>query len=99
MKSQQIVVTSGNSPFTFPLNERGGPRGVAATPAGAGNYTIEYTLTAQNEEPALTSNPIPITEMTAETGIVAVEIGPATAIIITLNSGTSVTVDVTQSDV
>jgi len=97
MKSQQIVVTSGNSPVTFPLNERGGPRGVAATPAGAGNYTVTYTLT--DLESGNTVNPIPITEMTAETAIAAVEVGPATGIIITLNSGTSVTVDVTQSDV
>lgn len=97
MKSQQIIVTSSNSPVTFPFNERGGPRGIAATPAGAGNYTVTYTLT--DLESGNTVNPIPITEMTTETAIASVEIGPVTGVIITLHSGTSVTVDLTQSDV
>ena len=97
MKSQQVVVTSANTPLTFPFSEREGPRGVAATPAGAGNYTITYTLT--DLESGNTVNPIPITEMTTETAIASVEIGPATGIIITLHSGTSVTVDLAQSNV
>ena len=95
MKSVQHIVTSGT--VVIPLNERGGPVGIGATPAGAGNYTIQITLTPQNE--GLTNNPFPITDMTAATTAQQVQIGPASAIIVTLNSGTSVTVDITQSDV
>ena len=97
MKSIQLIVTSAESPLTYPLSPRGGNVGIGATPAGAGNYTIAYSLTPLNEE--LTLNPHVITEMTAETAAVAVQVGPATALIVTLNSGTSVTVDLTQSDV
>lgn len=97
MKSVQHIVTSSNSPMVIPMNDRGGPRGVAATPAGAGNYTVEFTLTPQ--QIGLTNNPVVIAEMTAETTVQSVEIGPVTAIIVTLNSGTSVTLDITQSDV
>ena len=97
MKSRQVIVTSSNSPVVYPINDRGGERGIAATPSGAGNYTIEFTLTPQQQE--LTNNPIAITEMTNETTVQSVALGPATAIIITLNSGTNVTVDITQSDV
>ena len=97
MKAHQIVVTSANSPVTYPINDRGGSRGIAATPAGSGNYTVTFVLTPLEE--GLTLNPIPIADMTTETAIASAQLGPATAIIITLHSGTSVTVDVTQSDV
>ena len=95
MKSVQHIITSGT--VVIPLNERGGPVGVGATPAGAGNYTIEFTLTPQNEN--LTNNTFPITDMTAATTAQQTQLGPASALIVTLNSGTSVTVDITQSDV
>ena len=97
MKSFQKFVTSGNSPLTIPLNARGGPAGIGATPAGAGNYTITYSLTPLEED--LTVNPHAITDMTTATTAQSIELGPVTAVIVTLHSGTSVTVDVTQSDV
>jgi hypothetical protein len=96
MKSFQVVVTSSNTPLTIPLDARGGSTGIGATPAGAGNYTITYSLTPLNQE--LTVNPHAITEMTAATTSIATALGPVTAIIATLNSGTSVTIDVTQAD-
>jgi len=97
MKSFQRIVTSGNSPLTIPLNSRGGPVGIGATPAGAGNYTIAFTNTPLNE--GLTLNPHVITDMTAATTVQQIQLSPGTAIIVTLNSGTSVTVDLSQSDV
>lgn len=97
MKSSQKIVTSANTPLTIPLDYRGGPMGIGATPAGAGNYTIEFSVTPTNE--SLTLNPHAITNMTAATTAQQVQMGPATALIVTLNSGTSVTVDLTQSDV
>lgn len=97
MKSEQHIVTSSNSPLIVPVNYRGGDVGIAATPAGAGNYTIAFTLTPQNE--GLSNNPAAIAAMTAATTVQSAVLGPSTAVIITLNSGTSVTVDVAQSDV
>ena len=96
MKTFQQVVTSGNSPLTIPLDARGGNIGIGATPAGAGNYTITYSLTPLNQ--SLTVNPHAITAMTTATTALTTELGPVTAIIVTLHSGTSVTIDVTQSD-
>ena len=96
MKSFQIVVTSANSPLTIPLDARGGNTGIAATPAGAGNYTITFSLTPLNE--GLTVNTHAITAMTAATTALTTESGPVTAIIVTLNSGTSVTIEVTQAN-
>ena len=97
MKNFQKIVTSANTPLTIPLNQRGGAVGVGATPAGAGNYTITLVLTPLQE--GLTLNPHAITDMTAATTAQSEQLGPVTAIIVTLNSGTSVTVDITQSDV
>ena len=54
-------------------------------------------MTPQNEE--FTNNYFPITDMTAATTAQQQGIGPATAILVTLNSGTDVTIDVAQSDV
>lgn len=97
MKSFQEIITSGDSPLTIPLNPRGGATGIGATPTGAGNYTITFSLTPLNEN--LTLNPHAITSMTAATTAQSEQLGPVTAVIVTLNSGTSVTVDLTQSDV
>lgn len=96
MKPHQITVTSSNSPLTIPLNPRGGLVGVGATPTAA-TYTVEFTLTPLQE--GLTINPFAITAMTAATTPQSIEIGSATAIIVTLSSGTSVDIDVAQSDV
>jgi len=96
MKSFQIVVTSSNSPLTIPLDARGGNIGVGATPAGSGNYTVTYSLTPLNE--GLTVNVHAITAMTTATTALTTELGPVTAIVVTLHSGTSVTMDLTQSD-
>lgn len=97
MKSKQHIVTSSNSPLTIPLDYRGGPVGIMATPSGSGNYTIAFTLTPLNE--GLTLNPFDIPDMTAATGVQQTELGPTTALIVTLNSGDDVTVDLTQSNV
>ena len=96
MKSRQIIVTSSNSPFTFPISHREGPTGLGVTPNSA-TYTVEFSLTPQNE--GLTVNTFPIPDMTAATTAEQVQLLPVTAIIITLDSGTSVSVDIAQSDV
>ena len=96
MKPRQITVTSANSPLTIPLNPRGGPVGLGATPTAA-TYTITFTMTPLQE--GLTVNPFAITAMTSATTAQQTEIGPATAIIVTLDAGTSVALDITQSDV
>ena len=97
MKSFQIIVTSSNSPLEIPLNPRGGDVAFGAIPSGGGDYTIEFTMTPLNQN--LTPNYFPITDMTAATAAQQTAIGPATAIRVTLNSGTDVTIDVAQSDV
>lgn len=96
MKTFQQIVTSSNSPLTIPLDARGGNIGIGATPAGSGNYTVTYSLTPLNQ--GLTINPHAITAMTTATAALTTELGPVTAIVVTLHSGTSVTMDVTQSD-
>ena len=97
MKSTQTLVTSSNSPATIPMNPRGGPSAVGATPAGAGNYTVTYAIAPAQE--GLTLNPFAITSMTTATTAQNEELGPVTALIVTLHSGTSVTIDIAQSDV
>jgi hypothetical protein len=97
MKSLQIVVTSANSPLTIPLSPYEGSMGVGATPAGSGNYTVTFTLTPTNED--LVANQHAITAMTTATTALTTELGPVTGIVVTLHSGTSVTMDLTQSNV
>jgi hypothetical protein len=97
MKTTQTVVTSGNSPLTIPLNPRGGPTAIGATPAGAGDYTVTFVIAPIQE--GATLNPFAITSMTAATTAQNEELGPVSAVIVTLNSGTSVTIDLAQSDV
>lgn len=97
MKTVQHIVTSSNTPLVIPLSARGGIVGIGATPSGAGNYTVQITLTPLNE--GLTPNFFPVPTMTAETGVVQVNVSPVTAIRVTLNSGTNVTIDLAQSDV
>lgn len=96
MKSQQILVTSANSPLTIPLDPRGGSTTFGATPAGAGNYTVEFSVTPLQQN--LTLNTFAITDMTAATTPLSNQSGPVTALVVTLNSGTSVTIDLSQSD-
>ena len=97
MKSTQTVVTSANSPLTIPLNARGGPTALGATPAGSGNYTVTFAIAPVQE--GLTLNPFAITNMTTATAAESIEFGPVSALIVTLHSGTSVTIDLSQSDV
>ena len=96
MKSRQITVTSANSPFTFPVSYRGGEVALGITPNSA-NYTATFALTPMEE--GLTVNTFPIPDMTAATTAQSVMMIPVTAIVITLNSGTSLSVDIAQSDV
>ena len=97
MKSTQTLVTSSNSPLTIPLNPRGGVTAIGATPAGAGNYTVTFAIAPVQE--GVTLNLFVITSMTTATTAQSEEIGPASAIIVTLNSGTSVTIDLAQADI
>lgn len=97
MKAFRQIITSSNSPKVIPLNERGGDTAIGATPSGAGDYTIEFCINPQQE--GLVNNYFPIPDMTAATTAVQQGIGPATAILVTLNSGTNVTIDLAQSDV
>ena len=96
MKPHQIIVTSSNSPLTIPLNPRGGPVSFGVTPTAA-TYTVEFTLIPL--QIGLTPNTFAIAAMTAATTAQQTEAGAITSIIVTLDSGTSVTVDIVQSDV
>ena len=96
MKTRQVIVTSSNSPMTIPGNARGGGLGIFATPDSA-TYTVEFTGTPLQQK--LTNNTFPITDMTAATTLQQVVLDNITAVIVTLDSGTSVTIDITESDV
>jgi hypothetical protein len=97
MRPKQIIVTSGNSPVTIPVNWRSGESGiVTALPAGVGNYTVA----SSNDnvyDPSITPTYTNVVNMTAATAQVsqAYDTG-ITALKVTLHSGTSVTITVSQ---
>ena len=98
MRPKSVTVTSGNSPYYIPVNWRGGPIGVTATP-NSGNYDVAYTHESiTNVGAAAVTDWTDITDMSGATAAASKEIGPCVCLRITLNSGTSVKVDVTQSD-
>jgi len=97
MKSFQKLVTSANSPLIVPLDVRGGTIGLSTLPAGSGNYTVQATLTPFDDN--LTAIYFAVPDMTAATAAQQTAVFPITGIKITLNSGTSVAVDIAQSDV
>ena len=79
------------------MNARGGPTAVGATPAGAGNYTVTFVIAPVQE--GATLNPFAITSMTTATTAQNEELGPVSALLIPHHSRTSVTIDLSQSDV
>lgn len=95
MRIKSFTVTSGTA--VFPTNYRGGTISMSATPAGGGDYTVEYTL-SNTLDSSITPNWIAITAMTGATTQQTAELGSISAIRATLNSGTSVTIDINQSD-
>ena len=95
MRPQSITVTSSNSPYYMLADWRGGELGVTATP-NSGNYDVAYTHEPADGGLANITTWTDITDMSAATAAASKEIGPCVALRITLNSGTSVKVDVTQ---
>lgn len=94
MRPKRFVVTSGTK--TIPMNQYGGDINVSANPAGSGNYDVAFTMT-NIYDTTLTPVWTDVTDMSAATTAQAKEInGAITALRITLNSGTSVTVDIAQ---
>ena len=98
MRPKTVTVTSSNTPYYIPVNWRGGDLGITATPAGSGNYDVAYTHESIAEGASGVTNWTDITDMSAATAAASKEVGPCTCLRITLNSGTSVTVDVVQND-
>lgn len=96
MKSRRHTVTSSNSPLTIPLDNRGGPISIGATPTAA-TYTVEYTVNPLQE--GLTNGTFPISVMTGVTSAQSAQFNAITAFVVTLDAGTSVDIDVAQSDV
>jgi len=95
---RQIIITSSESPDTIGVDHNAGPLSVVATPAGAGNYDVEFTC-EPIDDTTITPNFFPIAAMTAATTQQQVKLGSISGIRITLNSGTSVTLGLTQSAV
>lgn len=98
MRPKTVTVTSGNSPYYIPLDWRGGDIGVTATP-NSGNYDVAYTHEPISGGASNVTDWTDVTDMSAATTAQSKVIGPSTCLRITLNSGTSVKVDVTQRDV
>ncbi len=97
MRPKTITVTSGES--YVPVNYRGGEIGVTATPAGSGNYDVAYTHESIADGADAVTRWVDVEDMSAATTVVSKAVKPATCLRVTLNSGTSVTVDITQSDI
>lgn len=97
MRPRSITVTSGIK--YYPVDGRGGVIGVTATPSGAGNYTVAYAQEYPVDGNFANVNTwTDITDMSAATAVASKEVGPITCLRITLNSGTSVKVDIVQND-
>jgi len=99
MRPKSITVTSANSPYYYPTNWRGGKMGLTATPTGAGNYDVAYTNEPIGNGAANVTDWVDVTDMSAATAQASKAIDPVTCIRVTLNSGTSVKIDISQSDV
>ena len=99
MRPKTFTVTTANTPYYLPVNWRGGAIGVTATPAGAGNYDVAYTHEPIGDGATGVTNWTDVTDMSAATAAASKELGPCTCLRVTLNSGTSVKVDFTQTDV
>lgn len=99
MRPKSVTVTSASSPLYWPVNWRGGELGITATPSGAGNYDVAYTQEPIGEGAASVTDWTDITDMSAAVAAASKTVGPCTCLRITLNSGTSVKVDVVQHDI
>ena len=99
MRPKSITVTSSNSPYYLPVNWRGGDIGITATPAGSGNYDVAYTFESLGDGAAAVTDWVDVEDMSAATAVASKSIKPAATLRITLNSGTSVKVDIVQADV
>lgn len=96
MRPRRISVTTVGSKI-FPVNFRGGPSSIVATPGAASNYTVEYATTdIQNSD--FTPNWEGVTDMVGASTQETRELGSITALRVTLNGGASVDVDFSQSD-
>ena len=96
MRPQRIVQDSvGNT--VIPVDHRSGAYSVVATPT-AGNYDVAFTVT-DIYDTSLTPTWIDITGMSGATTQQDKEVGVAVAFRVTLNSGTSVLVEIAQRDV
>lgn len=98
MRPKTITVTSGNSPYYIPVDFRSGETGIVATP-NSGNYDVAYTLESIAEGAAGVTNWVDVDDMSAATTQATGTVQTATCLRVTLNSGTSVTVDISTKDV
>ena len=97
-RPKSVTVTSGVSPYYIPTNQYGGQLNIVATPAGAGNYDVAFTNEDIGTGAGNVTDWIDVTNMSAATAVQDEIINAGTCLRITLNSGTSVKVDVVQSD-
>ena len=95
-RPKTVTVTSSNTPYYIPMNWRGGDISVVAVPAGSGNYDVAFTNERIGDGAAGVTNWVDITNMSGATATQDEVIRGCTCLRITLNSGTSVTVDIVQ---
>jgi hypothetical protein len=95
MRPFEVTVTSSNSPKVIPMNYRGGKVGVILSPNSA-TYTVAFT----NSDIQRDGSPIWYDDPDATSITTAYQstYEPITALRITLNSGTSVNAEMSQSD-
>lgn len=97
MRPKSVTVTSSNSPYYIPTNYRSDAINIVATP-NSGNYDVAYTLEDIGAGAASATDWIDVTNMSGATAQATGTANGATCLRITLNSGTSVKVDVTHQD-
>lgn len=96
MRPARYVVTSGNTPLVIQVDYRSEWVGVIASPSGAGDYDVAFARSPVHDT-TITPTWIDFTNMTAATTDIAASENAITAIRITLNSGTDVSVDIAES--
>jgi len=94
MKPAQYTVTNANSPLVIQVDYLSEWTGVVAVPSGSGDYDIAFSRAPLAD---VTATWVDLPNMSAATTTQDGVVNAITGIRITLNSGTSVAVDIVQS--
>lgn len=103
MRPKSITVTSSNTPYYVPLDWRSGDVSIVSTPAGSGNYSVDFTLDDAGAGLGTGNTWMDVddgtTVMTTATTQLQTTLHGVTGIRVILHSGASVKINLSQPDV